>query len=257
MYSSLSTPAFKVIALTLVLISLSGFIYCPAGLAKTEDQLVDGFEINQICKTVGDQLVIVTGDAIKVKHAQSGLVAIYKAPYKEALFYNSLSKKSISLPLSKYVSPYAYSWNAVFNRNISDIPLTKVGPVTFKNMDCMTYRSSDQFTAAQLRLRKSHDLPARSIEYLTYTVTKKFTGSPGSRAQNLLLQKIYGLPEIDGTPLQLTFQNFHAAKKFYLTTAACKPIKVKRSEFDRPPGLVPAANIEAVTTTVNAGFEMF
>ncbi len=211
---------------------------------------LEGFRFTQICKTVGIQEITLVKGAIRVKHKNSGMVAVYREPYKEAVFYNTASKKIVSLPLAKYVSPYAYSWNFFFTRNIADIPIVESGAAKYADRAARRYRSSDKFGESQEALYAKHDIPARCVKTLLYTVTDAFkTGSE----QNRLLQKMYGLPLVEGLPLELVFYDLHNMKKSYLTTSDIKAIKVSPADFDVPQGLATARNVEEVCSDVNSG----
>jgi hypothetical protein len=217
------------------------------------------YRLSQICKTVGRQDILISGRGLRVQHRNSGLVALFLPPYKEVFFFNSKSKKCISMPLSKFVSPFAYSWNMLFNVNIADIPVVKTGRREFAvrgsgAISAVQYQSTVAFVAAQKALRAQKEIPARSVQSITYIVTDRFAAAA---PQARLLQKMYGLPAVPGVPLDMVFHDLHDTKKSYLTTSEVQETKASAADFARPAGFSTASTVEEVTSVVNDGIDAF
>ncbi|MBU6450655.1 MAG: hypothetical protein KGS72_02675 [Cyanobacteria bacterium REEB67] len=236
----------------------------PAGSGEAAEiasprSTVPAYRLSQICKTVGRQEVLLSARGLRVQHRNSGLVALFLPPYKEVFFFNSKSKKCISMPLAKFVSPFAYSWNMLFNVNIADIPVVKAGSRDFPSralgpIRAVQYQSTPTFVAGQQALRARREIPSRSVQSITYVVTDHFEAPA---AQGRLLQKMYGLPAVPGVPLDMVFHDLHDTKKSYLTTSEILKAKASAADFARPSGLSPAHTVEEVTSVVNDGIDAF
>jgi hypothetical protein len=234
-----------------------------SAIGETRAEAPLAYRFKQVCKTAGTQEVTVTDSNICVKSSKGGLVALFGAPYREIYLYNTHSKKCIAVPFQKYNSPFSYMWNLIYSQNLADIPLTRPVAVSFKAAGCQSkcqalpglqFNSTDKYTNDRIASHKNNDLPARGIMTLTYTTTAKFTQTP---ELGHLLQKMYGLPEVDGVPLTLIYRNFHNEARDYLLTSEVEQVKISAADFSRPTGYAPAQTVEEVTSVVNDGIEIF
>jgi len=204
---------------------------------------IDGFELRQTNKTVGEQKVIVTAKALRCEAMATHIVLVCAAPDWKVVIYNPTTKKIHTKAYDDF-SGYLQNQIVFFTgSSYADKPLIPAGSGTFKGFPSKSFCQPKNYRNTLMpKYYKKLVVGGEPVEMI-YTVLLL----PGvSKQVESVLERFYGLAKIGGVPVVYSLTTIAKEKKVILTTAKVERVKVDDTIFKIPTGLTGTKNVEEV-----------
>lgn len=227
--------------LHLCLTVLAGAVWASVGVACATQ--VEGFELRQASKTVGEQKVIVTARALRCENISTHVVLVSVAPDWKVVVYNPTTKRTHSKAYKDF-SGYLQNQMVFFTgSSYADKPLIAAGSGTFKGFTSHSYTEPNNYRATVMpRYYKKMVVGGEPVEMIYTELTL-----PGiSKQAESVLERFYGLAQKGGVPVVFGFTSVAKEKKVVLSTSAINKVVVDDAVFKIPAGLTLTKNVEEV-----------
>jgi hypothetical protein len=201
----------------------------PTSYATGKDE--QGYVIEQNCLSMGNQRIVLTPTAIKIDNRKgTGNVLVSEAPTWKVLIFNTKSKRIMSAEADKFTggsTPFV-----VIGLGISfyKLPLQPQKETTEKGLVLRNYVMPRR-PVPQLDDRKKAFNQLQGIIGASYSVTNSI--HVPKQIQKILV-KYYGLPDKDGIPITVNYDDAEGMHFNWLFTQSLKTGSINPSEFAVP-----------------------
>ncbi len=219
-------PQLRIRSILCLLVTLS--LSIPASFAADKEE--QGYVLEQNCLSMGPQHISMTQKGIRIDDRKLGNVLISTAPSWKVSIFNTKSRRVVSTPAEKYFGG-ATPWVVVgLGISFHNLPLQFQKQTTEKGLVLRTFVMPKKPTPKLDDRRKAFN-QLQGIIGASYTVTNSV--QLPKEIQKILV-KYYGLPDKEGYPITVDYDDAEGMHFNWLVTQSLKPGFIKASAFVGP-----------------------
>jgi len=213
--------------LTTLLIMASA-LALPVNAASGEEP---GWVLEQTCSSMGKHRIYLAPSAIKIVDQDTGNTLVSTAPDWIVRIFNDRSKKMFVSKRQEYASgsnPFILVGLGVHFYNL---------PLNFKEKSSLNGMPVSLYVTPKLAGEHAGRPAAKRVDAANGILRATYYVSSQIRAPKpaeKILVSFYGLPDKDGIPIELHYDNTANEHMQWLTTTSLKPAKLKMNDFSYP-----------------------
>ena len=221
-------------------------VACQPTAAKTETS-GNGWILTQKSHMSGLGKVYISDKGVKVS-LQSGVNITSVSPFRQVCIYSEKTKKMHHLPFEKFRGQFQRVVALVTGASFTEIPLLPEGATKVLGIEAQRYTSTAKYQSYQRATFKGRTISNSAAESAECTVSSAITPLPQI---GTFLDRLYGLPKMNGVPLEATFVDLNKNKQIHLVTSSAIKSNVPESDLSTPAGLKEVPTSEDVTVGAN------
>lgn len=190
------------------------------------------WQLVQKSRTFGIHIVSISPNAFRISNKKSGISYLAKAPNWDVYVTNDITKVYHVQKFDKFQRLGTRAM-VLFGEPIFTSLKMKSTPekVSSAGQDCIAYVTTQESERSQLREIQEKRQNKRAAVSANLKLSNKI--SSGDRA-GVILERIYGLPEIKGIPMEFLYKTLVGKQKLELATEKAEQAKFKPSDFAMP-----------------------
>jgi hypothetical protein len=223
---------------------------CSTGTAADKSASVKAWVFEQKQDDLGPFRVYACAQGIRAEGVKTGIVAVAHPPDWMVFGFVPAAKKFSSCKPEKFRG-FSLSALTIWTRgSVPSVPVSLKQHGTAYGLKTADYESSASFAAEQARRFANNEIHPSSIKHLSFQVADALDVPTTGRQ---ILCRVYGLPVVDGIPIDLKYDRVHTGVIPLLTTKSCQQKLVPASMFALPAGYTKAPSMESLAAQTNSG----
>ncbi len=187
------------------------------------------WKVIQKSRTFGIHTVLISPNAFRISNKKSGITYLAKAPNWDVYITNDITKV---YHVQKFDKFQRLGTRAMVLFGEPVFTSLKMKPTTEKvssaGQDCVAYVTTPESERFQIREVEEKRQNKRAAISAHLKLSHKI--SSGDRA-GIILERIYGLPELKGIPMEFMYKTLIGKQKLELSTEKAEQVKFKPSDF--------------------------
>jgi hypothetical protein len=229
MYPKVYTLVFAAILLCIVPVTAQSATPTTA----KPDALGKGWTLSQQSRIQGLVQVTFAERGFKAS-LQSGITVVASAPFTELCVYSLHTKKMHRMPIDKFRAQFSKVLAIATGETLPEMHMRKYSSSQMFGFPVVKYKNTAADLAMRIAKQRDQTISRAAAKTGEATIAVGMSDVPQIHA---LMAKIYGIPLLNGVPLEFTFHDLDYDKKVQLSTNSAKSISVSASEFTVPPKL--------------------